>query len=66
VSVEESDDSFWEEHKLGLSMTVGSLFAAAGALAMHRLNKHHADLEPNSVVEGEDPGEATCEGEPSS
>ncbi len=45
MSVEQSDDSFWEEHKVALSATVGGLVAAAGALAMHRLSKQHINLQ---------------------
>ena len=50
MSAEQSDESFWEEHKVMLSMTVGGVFAAAGALAMHRLNRQHADLDPTEVI----------------
>ena len=61
MNVEQSDDSFWEEHKLGLGMTVGGLFAAAGALAMHRLAKQHNDLAnpepPETIIDQS--GEAT-------
>jgi hypothetical protein len=57
MSAEQSDDSFWEEHKLALSMTVGSLFAAAGALAMHRLSKQHDNLESTEVNVDQDLGD---------
>jgi hypothetical protein len=60
MSVEQSDDSFWEEHNVGVSMTVGGLFAAAGALAMYRLTKQPADQQAQ-IEASEDFGDAIQE-----
>lgn len=45
MNTEQSEDSFWEEHRLGLGMTVGGLLATVGALVMHRLSKPQIDLQ---------------------